>query len=176
MTWLWHLLAVPSTLLLVVLAGAQFGAVERSSEFLRLTCLLVPLMAMVLICLRMPSALPSVAIFLFGLVLDLSSEEPLGYWPLVLLVGTALAKLHPTNTPHSLGLRLGWRMVVTAGLLCCLVIIESLYLVRLPEFESFVGAMAVFLATGWVVELLLAVFGLVRLQVPESSNLVRGEK
>ena len=67
-------------------------------------------------------------------------------------------------------------MVVTAGLLCCLVIIESLYLVRLPEFESFVGAMTVFLATGWVVELLLAVFGLVRLQVPESSNLVRGEK
>ena len=176
MTWLWHLLAVPSTLLLVVLAGAQFGAVEVSSEFFRLICFLVPLMVMVVICLRVPSALPSIAIFFFGLVLDLSSQEPLGYWPLVLLIGTALAKLHPTRTPDSLAIRLGWWMVVTAGLLCCFVIIESLYLVRLPEFGSFIGAMITFLAAGWAVELLLALMGLVRLQVPESSSLVRGEK
>ena len=98
--------AVPITLPSAASARAQFGAVERSREFLRLTCLLVTLMVTVWICIRMPRALPFVAIFPFGLVLDHSSEEPLGYWSLVLFVTMALAKLHPTDTPHSLGLRL----------------------------------------------------------------------
>ena len=175
MTWLWHILTVPLCFGLVVLAGAQFGAPGLSTEMGQLICLLVPLLVMVLVCMRVPSALPSIAVFLFGVVLDLSSQEPFGYWPLILLIGTALAKLHPEGTREHLFLRLGWLVVVSGGLLCSFVIIESLYFLRPPAIGLFLSAMAVFLITGWVIELVLALGRMIRLQAPEGSRLVRGD-
>ena len=176
MSWFWQSLAVPCIFVLVLLAGARFGVPSGSqSEFGQLVCMLIPLLAMVLVCFRMPSALPSIAVFLFGIVMGLASQEPFGYWPLVLLVGTALAKLHPQETNKKLLLRLVWLAVVAAGLLCSFVIIESLYFLSMPEFGSFLGAIGVFLVTGWGLEMGISLLGMVRLQVSDSSRLVRGE-
>lgn len=175
MTWLWHIVAVPCTLVLVVLAGARFGVPGMSSEFAQLVCMLVPLLAMVLICMRVPSALPSIAIFVFGVLLDLSSQEPLGYWPLIFLIATALAKLYQAGGQFELIRRLAWLVVVAGGVLCSFVIIDSIYFLRMPDTGSFLNAVAVFLIAGWVLELIFAVLGMIRVHVPESMRLVRGE-
>ncbi|MEM8972373.1 MAG: hypothetical protein AAGD43_09975 [Pseudomonadota bacterium] len=175
MIWLWQALSVPLILVFVVLSSVQFGLPGLASEFGQLVCILMPLLGMTLICMRVPGALPSVAVFLFGLILDLSSQEPLGYWPLIFLIGTALAKLHPRGTGEQLSLRLAWLALVAVGLLCSFVIVESVYFLQMPEFGGFVGAMSIFLVLGWALELLFAVFGMVRLQVPENGKLERGE-
>ncbi|MEM6497500.1 MAG: hypothetical protein AAGB04_25125 [Pseudomonadota bacterium] len=175
MIWLWRALTVSFVLLLVVLSSVQFGLPMLSSEFGQLVCILMPLLGMSLICMRVPSAVPSVAVFAFGLILDLSSQEPLGYWPLMFLIGTALAKLHPRGTSEQLSIRLAWLAVVAAGMLCSFVIVESIYFLQMPEFGAFIGAMAIFLAIGWTLELLLALLAMVRLQMPENGKLERGE-
>ena len=175
MIWLGRGLAAPCIFILILFAGARLGAPATTSEPVQLLYMLLPLLAMVLVCLRMPSALPSIVVFLFGIVMDLISQEPLGYWPLVLLVGTALAKLHPQASRQRLILRLGWLVVVAGGVLLSFVVIESLYFLRMPAFDPFLLAMGVFVFAGWVLELCFALLGMVRLQVSETSHLVRGE-
>lgn len=175
MSWLWQVLVVPCILFLVVVAGLRFGAPGVLSEFGQLVCMLLPLLAMVLVCFRVPDALPSLAVFGYGIALDLMAQEPLGYWPLILLVGTALAKLQPQQTRSRLVFRLMWLVVVAAGVLCSFVIIESLYLLSMPAFASFVSAVGVFVLLGWGFEILFALLGTVRFQVPDRGNLVRGE-
>ena len=61
----------------------------------------------------------------------------------MLLVGTALAKLHPRASRQRLILRLGWLVVVAGGVLLSFVVIESLYFLRMPAFDPFLLALAV---------------------------------
>ena len=82
MIWLGRGLAAPCIFILILFAGARLGAPGTTSEPVQLLYMLLPLLAMVLVCLRLPSALPSIVVFLFGTVMDLISQEPLGYWPL----------------------------------------------------------------------------------------------
>jgi len=151
MTRRW-LVSGAAVLALVLLAALPwgFGASER------FVLPLLPLVAIYVFSVRPSDVLPASIVFAAGLLLDVLTLGPLGYWPLVYLVGHLSARLWAPAVQDGAILRwLGFGgTLAVVGIAAWT--LESIYFVRLADASAHAVAALIVLALYPVLALLLA--------------------
>jgi rod shape-determining protein MreD len=112
-----------SVVLALAIACAPFGAPEGA----RFVMPLLPYMAAHVFMVRGAGAVPSPVLFLAGLVMDLATRGPLGFWPLVYLSAGLVARLMPATLSETAGGRLAVLLAVVGVLAAGQVGLASIY-------------------------------------------------
>lgn len=136
---------------LTVLAALPWGLPTEDRFFLPL----LPVIAIHYFALRRPEALPEWSVFLSGLLLDVFTHGPLGYWPLVYLAAYTLGVLGRETGKSSQAVRIALfgGSLVTVAALCWAV--ASVYFLEFADWRPYVrGAALAALATLVIMPLL----------------------
>lgn len=87
-----HAVLPPLIVVLVaVLANLPWGLPMEAQPFLRHLLALLPAMAAIFFLGRRPGCVPASVLFLVGLLVDVATKGPIGFWPLVYLLSGAAA-------------------------------------------------------------------------------------
>lgn len=146
-------LALPfaSVAVLTVLAALPWGLPTEERFFLPL----LPIVAIHYWALRRHQALPEWAVFLAGLLLDIFTHGPLGYWPLVYLAAYMLGVLQETAGRKSKILRL----VLFAGSIVLIAAlgwaVASIYFFEIVDWRPYARGAALAAAAAIVIVPLL---------------------
>ena len=130
---------VPTTLLvlLLTLIAASPWGIGAHTRFL---LPLLPLLAIVHLTLRRPEAMPAGLVFVGGLLLDVLTHGPLGYWPLVFLAGHLAALNLSQRARETLPRRTMWVAAVMAVVVLVEWLVSSVYFMQLAAWQPITGA------------------------------------
>lgn len=128
------LLPFLSVALLTVLAALPWGLPTEDRFFLPM----LPVVAIHYWALRRHQALPEWSVFLAGLLLDIFTHGPLGYWPLVYLAAYTLGVIGETAGRKSQMLRLGLFAASLAIVATFCWGVASVYFFELADWRPYV--------------------------------------
>lgn len=128
-----YLLPFGSVALLTVLAALPWGLPTEDRFFLPM----LPVVAIHYWALRRHQALPEWSVFLAGLLLDIFTHGPLGYWPLVYLGAYTLGVMQETAGRKSQLLRLALFAVSLALVAGSCWAIASIYFFELVDWRPY---------------------------------------
>ena len=158
-----------SVALLTVLAALPWGLPTQERFFLPM----LPVVAIHYWALRKPGALPEWSVFLAGLLLDVFTHGPLGYWPLIYLFAYLLGVLGQTaGSKHQV-----IRLILFAASLACVAAlgwaVASIYFLEFADWRPYVRGAALSLAAATVIVPVLHLLDAPALR-REDTSLVRG--
>lgn len=127
-------LIVPSLLicLAVAVAIAPLGAPGRATFVLPL----LPYMVAHIFVARGKGFVPSPLMFCAGLAVDMAGDGPLGFWPMIYLLGLLIARQLPTGLAETRFGRLSGMLLVVFALAAAQVALASLYQFRLVDWHA----------------------------------------
>ena len=135
---------------------------------------LLPVVLVLVIGLRAPSAMPSWLAFGCGLVMDLLLQGPLGFWALIYLAALLAVRLVPIRQRQRALLRLVWISAICVGLAVLQWSVASAYLWAGVEVWPLAWAGVVVWLCTMAIELAAIVVASIELRVDETRRLVRG--
>lgn len=137
---------------------------------------LLPLLVIHAAGLRAPRSVPSWLVFAGGLLVDLGTHGPLGYWPLIYLVGLMMAHLVPEAMAQRPGVRAALGVAAIVALAVLQFIVMALYRLAIPDIAAIALAAAIIGSCLAALEAILP-FGIPRHRGfgAETAALQRGE-
>lgn len=126
-------------LVAVAVACAPWGAPEGA----RFVMPLLPYMAAHVFIVRGAWLVPSPVVFLAGLVIDLATLAPLGFWAFVHLFAVLVSRLLPSPLKETAGGRLVVLVCVVAALVVAQIAIASLYRLEWVDWQGVVVGTAI---------------------------------
>ena len=125
---------LPSALILlaVAIAAAPLGLPTEASYILQV----MPYMLAHLFLTRSKGFVPSPVMFVAGLAMDIASDGPLGFWPLVYLFGVLLARQLPVGLMQTRLGRLSGLLLIVFALAAAQVALASLYQFRWIDWHA----------------------------------------
>ena len=157
-----------------VLCGLRWGVTDGLGPAGQYAMPLLPIVPVLVISFRAPTAVPSWLVFVCGLVMDLLLQGPLGFWSLIYLVGLLAVRIVPSDHQRSWIMRLGWMTAICAALVALQWIAASSYLWAGVEVWPLVRAGGIVWLCTVAVEIVVAVVGRLEMRVDESIRLMRG--
>lgn len=150
--------ALPATTLLLtaLLALLPWGLPFETYPFARHLVPMLPYMVVHYWTVRRPSAMPATLVFATGLLIDVMTRGPLGFWSLLYLFGCAIARLMRTVTGDGLLVRWISYAAVSAVLALATWALASGYYLRTIDPVPLLVAAAATAAIYPLVALLLA--------------------
>lgn len=130
---------IPSIVLVLALtlvAAAPWGIGAHTRFLLPL----LPLLAIVHMTIRSPDAMPAGLVFAGGLVLDVLTHGPLGYWALAFLAGHLAALNLSQQARETLPRRMLWTTAVLSVVVLVEWAVSSLYFMQLAPWRPIAGA------------------------------------
>lgn len=130
---------VPSivlVLMLTLVAAAPWGI----SAHTRFLLPLLPMLAIVHMTIRNPDAMPAGLVFAGGMMLDVLTHGPLGYWALVFLAGHLAALNLSQSARETLPRRMLWTTAVLSVVVLVEWLVSSLYFMQLAPWRPIAGA------------------------------------
>lgn len=128
--------AILLVLILTLVAAAPWG-IGAQTRFLMP---LLPLLTIVHLTLRRPETMPAGLVFAAGLLLDVLTHGPLGYWPLVFLAGHLAASSLSQRARETMPRRMLWVAAVMAVVVLVEWLISSLYFMQPAAWQPIAGA------------------------------------
>ncbi len=128
--------AILVVLTLTLIAAAPWGIGAHS----RFVLPLLPLLAIVHLAVRRPETMPAGLVFAAGLMLDVLTHGPLGYWPLVFLAGHLAALNLSQRSRETMPRRMVWVAAVLAVVVLVEWLVSSLYFMQPAAWKPIAGA------------------------------------